>query len=68
MTRPRQTPMPEVSCEGKEKLTAKLAKAILRRRVSEDRMQLYHCEHCGFWHLGLGSKRMPAAMRVVRRR
>lgn len=47
MTQRKQSPA-KVSCDGKAKLTAEVARKLARRQ----RASLYHCAHCKAWHVG----------------
>lgn len=54
-----------ISCRGKVQLTATRAKQVARemRRNDRGRMAPYHCEHCGWWHVGSGNGREESAKR-----
>lgn len=58
MTEPRRAP-PEVSCAGKEAMTAERAQTVARqiRRRKGGRPNAYRCVHCSSWHVGHGSKK-----------
>lgn len=56
--------LPEVSCQGKDRLTATRAQqiALAMRKRGRQRIDAYHCEHCSAWHVG-GRKALPDARR-----
>jgi len=53
----------ESTCEGKDKLTAKVARGICRRMKRSGRAKValttYKCPHCGFYHVGRQFDRKP---------
>lgn len=47
----RPVQAPEVSCIGKDKLSHDVARKVASKlRIGA--ANSYHCEHCGFWHVG----------------
>lgn len=58
----------EVSCQGKDRLTAIRAQQIANdmRRRGRQRIDAYHCPHCSAWHVG-GRKAMPDARKNVQK-
>lgn len=54
----------EASCQGKDKLTAEIAKKIVKRSKNRS-AEAYHCAHCKGWHVGQGNR---MAAKVKQRR
>lgn len=54
------------SCQGKEELTNTMARQIAEamRKRGRHGISAYHCNHCGFWHVGRGSGRIEDARRI----
>lgn len=47
---------PQVSCDGKDKLTASQARTLAKRLVGGVG-SAYHCVHCKSWHVGHASRK-----------
>jgi hypothetical protein len=47
----RSPQLVEVSCLGKDKLTAAIARRVAKRSQWAQ-VSAYRCEHCGHWHVG----------------
>lgn len=56
----------EASCEGKQAMTEKVARAIVKKRHMD--ANAYRCAHCGAWHIGSQlRRRLPKSTREYRR-
>lgn len=44
----------DISCDGKDKLTAAIARKVAKRQPGGS---TYHCLHCNAWHVGHGSRK-----------
>lgn len=51
MTSKRHIQAPEVSCIGKDKMTAVVARKVAKK-LRNGSANAYRCEHCGHWHIG----------------
>lgn len=53
---------PAISCQGKAQLPAQRAREIAQhKRHGDTPLHAYHCQHCGYWHVG--SSQLPKAAR-----
>jgi predicted RNA-binding Zn-ribbon protein involved in translation (DUF1610 family) len=49
---------PKYQCRGKRQYTRQRAKAVLGhmksdgRKIDRSHMSVYHCPHCGYYHIG----------------
>jgi hypothetical protein len=39
-------------CTGKKKHKTKITAIIVAKKIKNKGLNVYHCEKCGFWHLG----------------
>lgn len=51
MSQYRQYQPAEVCCHGKDQLSHDIA-VMVAGKIRNGAASAYHCEHCGFWHVG----------------